>query len=153
MKYSVYSESCQKFTYLLFEAIRQPHEPPTVSDVLSGLDKIPRPFRTLFFRCQAVGIIALISLRARALAAVKYAVWAPLGIVIRYGIWAKNITFSCFILAIFALRVYLHLLFLVFSLAYDRDLQKASQGLWNIVDDVRGFDGYKRPEKDNDKML
>jgi len=153
MKRSLYSENCQKFAYLLFEAVRQPNEPPTLSDVLSGIDKIPRPFRTLFYRCQAVVIVALLSLRKRAQAAVKDAAGAPLKTVVQFGISVIDISISCFILALLALKVYLQLIFVIFLLAYDRDLRKASRGLRNIADDMERFGGYERSAKDSNMIV
>jgi hypothetical protein len=153
MKYSLYSENSQKFAYLLFEAIRQPNEPPTVSDIFSGLGKIPRPFRTLYYRCQAVVIVVLLSLRRRAEAAAKDAIGTPLVIAFQCGVWVRDVLMSCFILVLFALRVYSQLLFVLFLLACGRDLQKASQGLRNIADDMIRFDDHQRQAKDSNKLV
>ncbi|KAE9371126.1 hypothetical protein N431DRAFT_558718 [Stipitochalara longipes BDJ] len=153
MKYSLYSENSQKFAYRLFEAIRQPNQPPTVSDVLSGLDRIPEPFRTLNNRCQAVVLTVLVSLQKRSQAAAKNAIGVPVTTVVKKGIWVIDISISCFVLALFALRLYIQLLIVFFVLARNRDLLKASEELRNIADDVRRFDGYERPEKDVDRMV
>jgi hypothetical protein len=147
MKYSLHSENAQKFSNRLFEAIRLPAQPPTVSDVLSGLDKIPEPFRTLGYRCQAVVITTLVSLRKRA----QEAIGAPVTLLVEYGIRAKDILTSCFVLVLFAIKMYMQLLIVAFLLACDRDLLKASRELRNMADDVRRFDGYERLEKEIEK--
>jgi len=147
MKYSLHSENAQKFSHRLFEAIRLPAQPATMSDVLSGLNKIPEPFRTLGYRGQAVVFTTLLSLRKRA----QEAIGAPVTLLFEYGIRAKDISISCFVLALFAIKMYMQLLIVAFLLAYDRDLLKASRELRSLADDVRRFDGYERLEKDIEK--
>ncbi|RDW81817.1 hypothetical protein BP6252_02929 [Coleophoma cylindrospora] len=143
MKQSLYSENCQKFAYLLFQAIRQPTQPPTVSDVLSGLDQIPGPFRTLNHRCQAVVLTTLASWQKQAQAAANRMIGAPLTKVVGYGVCARNIFLSCFVLVRLVVQVYMQVIFTVFVLAYDKDLLKASRELRIMADDVRRFNGDK----------
>jgi len=153
MRYSLYSENGQKFTHALFEAIRLPNQPASVADVLSGLEKIPEPFRTLGGRCLAVVFAALVSGRNRVLARAERVIGAPVRIVVEYGAWGKDLLMACFVIALLALSVFLQVVVVVFFLAGDRDLDKASRELRSIADGVRRFEGYGPREKSFDKIV